>query len=508
MGLTHRYDAAEVIFRIETYSAPADTLQLDIVSDAPIFVFYDQLDSDSLITYNAKLNPLQNCPGVCIQNVIRGQVFYVIMDWPTAGSVPWSINVTCTPMSTRGDTCERPILNSLASICTAGYRNDYNMLSGNCSQGPSHPGADLVYQLCLRPHGQLRVRMTDQCAFFSSMYLFTDCANPEGSCVASVADLAPDILPEPMELAWANPADTSRIVYLAADNICPDVGSRRFPFGYRANLTATTYDQCDPQGACCRSDGVCVQRSMAECSAMAGAYFMGVGTPCDPNPCSFAGACCYPSGQCAIRPTQQDCQQYGTWMGSGTDCSPNPCGGNQGACCWPNGTCTLTGPPPQCLFAWHGPGTVCVPNTCPQPPTGACCIGTTCSIDDGYDCSMAGGSYKGNNTTCAPTNPCDLSGAAPGTSSFATRLVGAVPNPFTGTTSLRFTMAHAGPVELELYDAGGRMVRRLFSFSPAGPGALDWDARGADGQRLPPGVYYCRFSADGQRQAGPVILIE
>jgi flagellar hook assembly protein FlgD len=83
-----------------------------------------------------------------------------------------------------------------------------------------------------------------------------------------------------------------------------------------------------------------------------------------------------------------------------------------------------------------------------------------------------------------------------------------VPNPFTGTTSIRFTLAQAGPVDLDLYNAGGRLVRHLSGFSPAGPGALNWDARGTDGQRTPPGVYYCRFLANGQRQAGPVILIQ
>jgi hypothetical protein len=545
MGLTHRFEASEVIFRIDTSNATSDTLHLEILSNAPIFVFYDQLDSDSLVTYDARINPLHDCGGVCIENVIRGQIFYVIMDWPTAGQYQWSLSVNCTPMNTMGDTCERPNTNSVTGICTAGYRNDYSMLGGNCSMGPAHPGADLVYKLCLRPHGQIRVRMEDQCAFFSSFYLFTNCSNPAGSCVASAADLVPDVLPNPMQIDWANPADTSMVVYLAADNVCPDIGSRRFPFGYRANFLTPIYQPCDPMGACCRADGVCLQRTMIECQTLAGAYFVGVGAPCDPNPCANAGACCYPTGQCWLRLSQEDCGSGGLWLGAGTVCSPNPCmgaccvgvactlrsmndcqqiGGTfrgygvscgpnpcltvPGACCWPNGTCTMTGPPPQCQFIWMGPATTCLPTTCPQPPTGACCIGTTCSVDDSYDCAMLGGSYQGNNTTCAPTNPCDPSGVESGGMPFATRLVGAVPNPFTGTTSIRFTLAQAGPVDLDLYDAGGRLVRHLTGFSPTGPGALHWDARGTDGQRMPPGVYYCRFLADGQRQAGPVILIE
>jgi hypothetical protein len=546
----HQYQAAEVIFEINTWNATSDTLRLDIMANAPIFVFYDQLDSDSLVTYNAGLNLSQNCGNVCINNVIRGQRFYVIMDWLVAGSYPWTIGVSCTPMSTVGDTCQRPSLDSPGGICTTGYKDDYQMLGGNCSLGPSHPGADYVYKLCLRPHGQITVRMDDQCAFFSSMYLFTDCNDPEGSCVASVADLFPDVLPNPLQMSWANPADTSLAVYLAADNICQmtDYGgpSRTFPFGYRANLSLPVYQPCDPMGACCRADGVCLQRTMAECQALAGAYFVGVGAPCDPNPCANTGACCYPTGQCWLRPSQQDCGFGGFWLGAGTVCSPNPCagaccvgvactllsttdcqqaggtfmgygttctpnpclGGVLGACCWPNGTCTMTGPPPQCLFAWMGPASLCSPNPCPQPPTGACCVGSTCTIDDSYDCGMLGGTYQGNGTTCTPTNPCDVTGIDPGRDRAGWRLLGAVPNPFNGTTSIRFILARAGRVDLDLYDAGGRLVRHLSGFSAAGEGALEWDALGTDGQRTRPGVYYCRFTADGQQQSVPVILIQ
>jgi hypothetical protein len=547
MGLDRRFDASEVIFYIDTSNATSDTLHLEINANAPIFVFYDQLDSDSLVTYDAKINPLHDCGGVCIENVIRGQIFWVVMDWPTAGQYQWSLSVNCTPMNTMGDTCKRPITSSVTGICTAGYRNDYNMLGGNCSQGPSHPGADLVYKLCLRPHGQIRVRMEDQCAFFSSFYLFTNCNDPAGSCVASVADLVPDVLPDPLQIDWANPADSSLTVYLAADNICPDIGSKRFPFGYRANLLTPIYQQCDPMGACCRADGVCLQRTMAECQALAGAYFLGVGVPCDPNPCPITGACCYPTGQCWLRPSQADCQQYGGfWLGAGTVCSPNPCvgaccvglactlrsmtdcqqmggtfkgygvscapnpclGGVLGACCWPNGTCTMTGPPPQCQYAWMGPTSLCLPNPCPQPPTGACCVGSTCTINNAFDCGVLGGTYKGNGTTCTPTNPCDVTGIGPGPDQRGTRLLGAVPNPFNGTTSIRFVLARAGRVDLDLFDAGGRLVRHLSGFSAAGEGALAWDAREAGGQRTRPGVYYCRFTADGQQQSTPVILIQ
>jgi YVTN family beta-propeller protein len=80
--------------------------------------------------------------------------------------------------------------------------------------------------------------------------------------------------------------------------------------------------------------------------------------------------------------------------------------------------------------------------------------------------------------------------------------LGGAPNPFRsgGTTSLRFTLARAADVRLEVYDAAGRRVavvldRRL----PAGPGAAAWDGADESGRQVGPGVYFYRLSALGER---------
>jgi hypothetical protein len=80
--------------------------------------------------------------------------------------------------------------------------------------------------------------------------------------------------------------------------------------------------------------------------------------------------------------------------------------------------------------------------------------------------------------------------------------LGGAPNPFRsgGTTSLRFTLAQAADVRLEVYDAAGRRVavvldRRL----PAGPGAAAWDGADESGRQVGPGVYFYRLSALGER---------
>jgi hypothetical protein len=72
------------------------------------------------------------------------------------------------------------------------------------------------------------------------------------------------------------------------------------------------------------------------------------------------------------------------------------------------------------------------------------------------------------------------------------------PNPFAGSTSIRFTLGKAGPVELAVYDVAGRLVSRL-GRGRVGAGAHDvtWDGRDESGRAAAAGVYFVRLSADG-----------
>ncbi len=78
-----------------------------------------------------------------------------------------------------------------------------------------------------------------------------------------------------------------------------------------------------------------------------------------------------------------------------------------GGCCASSGACTIT-TELGCSVSggsYQGDGTSCSPNSCPQP-TGACCSGDgTCSLSSMLACATAGGSYEGDATTCSP-NPC------------------------------------------------------------------------------------------------------
>ncbi len=70
------------------------------------------------------------------------------------------------------------------------------------------------------------------------------------------------------------------------------------------------------------------------------------------------------------------------------------------------------------------------------------------------------------------------------------------PNPASGNVAVSFSIAHAGIAALSVYDASGRLVRRLVSLAEPGEHTLLWDRTDATGRRVPAGVYYVRLVSD------------
>jgi hypothetical protein len=74
------------------------------------------------------------------------------------------------------------------------------------------------------------------------------------------------------------------------------------------------------------------------------------------------------------------------------------------------------------------------------------------------------------------------------------------PNPFNGTTTIRYAVNNAGPVKIALYDVSGRALRILLNdpHVERGEYSLVWDGQNGAGRRVASGVYFCRLdSAEG-----------
>lgn len=99
-------------------------------------------------------------------------------------------------------------------------------------------------------------------------------------------------------------------------------------------------------------------------------------------------------------------------------------------------------------------------------------------------------------------------GSGPAAGASLNLLAGA-PNPFSGATRLTFTMTHAGPMSLRVFDVHGREVRALVRDTrSAGSHTVTWDGSDARRARSPAGIYFLRLEADGRALARRVIKLD
>ncbi len=84
-----------------------------------------------------------------------------------------------------------------------------------------------------------------------------------------------------------------------------------------------------------------------------------------------------------------------------------------------------------------------------------------------------------------------------------------VPNPFNPVTEIRFSLATAGRVRVEVLDAQGRRLRELAAGDyAAGQHRLQWDGRDGAGRPVASGVYFCRLETAAGAQAKRMLLIK
>jgi hypothetical protein len=83
----------------------------------------------------------------------------------------------------------------------------------------------------------------------------------------------------------------------------------------------------------------------------------------------------------------------------------------------------------------------------------------------------------------------------------------AEPNPSSGRIEFRADGDGAGLVTGEVVDLQGRIVHRWSPVWVGARGHLAWDGRGADGARLPAGLYLVRLQRGTQRHSTRVTLL-
>ena len=82
------------------------------------------------------------------------------------------------------------------------------------------------------------------------------------------------------------------------------------------------------------------------------------------------------------------------------------------------------------------------------------------------------------------------------------------PNPFNGSTLIRFDLPDDGWVELSVFDvAGQRVAVPLSGWRRAGRHAVLWDGRHARGHRMASGVYVYRLRTGSHTELRKLALV-
>ena len=93
-------------------------------------------------------------------------------------------------------------------------------------------------------------------------------------------------------------------------------------------------------------------------------------------------------------------------------------------------------------------------------------------------------------------------------SSPAFSLLDAAPNPFDDQTLVRWDLARAAHMRVEVFDVAGRRVATLFDGQrTAGPGEVRWSGQDAAGRTVATGVYFVRMRAAGETQTRRMVLL-
>ncbi|NBB73171.1 MAG: T9SS type A sorting domain-containing protein [Bacteroidetes bacterium] len=85
---------------------------------------------------------------------------------------------------------------------------------------------------------------------------------------------------------------------------------------------------------------------------------------------------------------------------------------------------------------------------------------------------------------------------------------GSYPNPFTGSTTIRFDLPEPAEVNLAVYNVMGQKVAQLVDRRlQKGPHAVAWDGRSNGGARLSSGLYFYRLTAGDRTEVHRLTLV-
>ncbi|MGD8395680.1 MAG: FlgD immunoglobulin-like domain containing protein, partial [Candidatus Eiseniibacteriota bacterium] len=109
--------------------------------------------------------------------------------------------------------------------------------------------------------------------------------------------------------------------------------------------------------------------------------------------------------------------------------------------------------------------------------------------------------------TFGVSSAASVQAAVPGQGAPRIQLAPNTPNPFNPSTRIHYRLDERAQITLTIHDVQGRRVRLLLAGeAEAGEHSIRWNGRGAGGEMLPSGVYFCRLVAGDRSATRSMIL--
>jgi len=92
---------------------------------------------------------------------------------------------------------------------------------------------------------------------------------------------------------------------------------------------------------------------------------------------------------------------------------------------------------------------------------------------------------------------------------YSMKLLSPYPNPFNSAVILGFDIPEPAPVEIDIFDVNGRLVRNFsLPSAKAGPNLIRWNATLENGEFLPTGTYLYRVTSGGEQAGGKIVYMK
>jgi hypothetical protein len=102
----------------------------------------------------------------------------------------------------------------------------------------------------------------------------------------------------------------------------------------------------------------------------------------------------------------------------------------------------------------------------------------------------------------------DIAGVGQTLEAFEVIVSESAPNPFLGTTRIALEVPSETKVAARVFDVNGRLVAPVISGrTAAGRHIVEWSGSDADGNRLPPGIFFWRIETKDQVATRKVVMV-